>query len=142
MSKKLVAHASRMVDAPASEVWDALVEPERIKRYMFGSTVISDFKPGSPIVFEGEWEGKRYEDKGVIRTVEPRRKLEYTHFSPLSGQPDIPENYHTVTVELAEQGKRTKVTLSQDNNATEQERAHSEKNWAIMLEGLKKEVEG
>jgi uncharacterized protein YndB with AHSA1/START domain len=142
MAKKLVAQASATLNAPATEVWDALIKPERIKRYMFGTTVVSDFKPGSPITFKGEWEGKPYEDKGVIQKVEPLRRLQYTHFSPLSGQPDVPESYHTVTIELAEQGKATKVTLSQDNNATEKEKTHSEKNWAMMLEGLKQEVKG
>jgi hypothetical protein len=31
--------------------------------------------------------------------------------------------------------------LSQDNNATEQTREHSEKNWNMALAGLKKAVE-
>jgi hypothetical protein len=33
------------------------------------------------------------------------------------------------------------VSLSQDNNATEEARGHSEKNWAMMLDELKKLVE-
>jgi uncharacterized protein YndB with AHSA1/START domain len=77
----------------------------------------------------------------VILRAEPGRVLEYTHYSPLSGQPDVPENYHTVTIELSEQSGRTTVVLSQDNNATEQEREHSEKNWAGVLSGLKKLLE-
>jgi uncharacterized protein YndB with AHSA1/START domain len=42
-----------------------------------------------------------------------------------------------VTIELAEESPGTRVTLSQDNNATEQAREHSEKNWQMMLESLK-----
>jgi len=57
------------------------------------------------------------------------------------GKPNVPENYHTVVVELAEQGERTLVTLSQDNNPTEEAREHSEKNWQTMLDGLKKLLE-
>jgi len=53
----------------------------------------------------------------------------------------MPENYHTVTVELSENGNQTVVSLSQDNNETEQAREHSEKNWRIMLNGLKKFLE-
>jgi uncharacterized protein YndB with AHSA1/START domain len=96
---------------------------------------------GSPIVFWGEWQGNKYEDKGVILKFEPQRLLQYSHFSPLSGLPDTPENYHIVTIELTEQGAGTHLTLIQDNNPTEQAHEHSEKNWAMMLECLKKLVE-
>lgn len=141
MARGLVAKQSVKVDAPTSKVWDALVNPAMIKQYMFGTTAASDWKPGSPITFSGEWQGKPYKDKGVILRAEPGRVLEYTHYSPLSGQPDVPENYHTVTIELSEQNGGTTVVLSQDNNATEQEREHSEKNWAGVLSGLKKLLE-
>jgi uncharacterized protein YndB with AHSA1/START domain len=140
MPKNLIAKASVSIAAPAAKVWDALVNPEVIKQYMFGTTVASDWKQGSAITWKGEWQGKPYEDKGKILKIEPRRLLQYTHYSPLSG-PDIPENHHTVTIELAEAGAQTRVTLSQDNNATEEARQHSEQNWKMMLDGLKKLLE-
>jgi uncharacterized protein YndB with AHSA1/START domain len=99
--------------------------------------VTSDWVVGSPIVWKGERQGRAYEDKGIILQVVPERVLEYSHFSPLAGVPDIPENYHIVTVELSLDGERTRVTLSQDNNPTEQAREHAEKNWSVMLAGLK-----
>jgi hypothetical protein len=68
--------------------------------------------------------------------------LKSTHWSPLSGVPDIPENYHTVTYTLSDRGDSTEVTITQDNNATEQEQAHSEKNWKTVLEGMKSLLEG
>jgi uncharacterized protein YndB with AHSA1/START domain len=108
---------------------------------MFGSNVTSDWKEGSSIVWKGQWNGKAYEDKGLILKFKPEQTLQYSHFSPLSGQPDRPENYHTVTIELRGDGAQTVVSLSQDKNATEEERKHSEKNWSMMLAGLKKLVE-
>jgi uncharacterized protein YndB with AHSA1/START domain len=138
----LIARSSITIDAPAAQVWDALVDPTAIKQYMFDTNVTSDWKKGSPIVWKGEWKGKAYEDKGVIRQIEPGRALQYTHFSPLAGLPDRPENYHTVTIQLSAEGERTRVSLTQDNNPTEEARAHSESNWGMMLEGLKKFVEG
>jgi uncharacterized protein YndB with AHSA1/START domain len=142
MSRGLVAKHSIRINAPVAAVWDALVNPATIKQYMFGTTAQSQWTPGSPITFKGEWQGRSYEDHGVIVRAERERVLEYTHFSPLAGLPDTPENYHTVTVELSPAGPgATAVTLSQDNNATEQAREHSEKNWAIMLAGLKKLLE-
>ena len=82
-------------------------------------------------------DGKKYEDKGVILKLEPGNRIQYIHFSPLTGQPDLPENYHIVTIELSGKGKQTLVSLQQDNNATEEAREHSENNWNMMLVGMK-----
>jgi uncharacterized protein YndB with AHSA1/START domain len=142
INKGLVAQVSTTIASPRARVWKALITPDTVKQYMFGATVISDWREGSPIVWKGEWQGKPFEDKGVILQLEPERVLQYSHFSPLSGLPDAPDSYHTVTIELADQSPGTRVTLSQDNNATEQARQHSEKNWQTMLDGLKKILEG
>ena len=142
MQNDHIAKASTTINAPAAIVWDALVNPETIKRYMFGTNVVSDWKEGSPITWKGEWEGKAYEDKGTILKFSPPRQLQYSHFSPMTGQPDKPENYHTVTIDLAAGGAKTNVTLTQDNNATAEEREQSEKNWSMMLDGLKELLEG
>jgi uncharacterized protein YndB with AHSA1/START domain len=141
MNKDLMAKASIDINAPAEKVWQALVNPKAIKQYMFGTDAISNWREGSPIVWKGEWKGKAYEDKGVILQFKPEQTLQYSHFSPLAGLPDEPENYHTVTIKLSNHGKQTQVSLTQDNNANEEARAESEKNWGMMLEGLKKFVE-
>ena len=141
-TKKLIAKAETTINVSADKVWDALINPEIIKNYMFGTTVVSDWKVGSSIIWKGEWQGKPYEDKGVILQIAPKTKLQYSHFSPLTGLADSPENYHTVTIELAEKGVATLVALYQDNNSNDKEKEHSEKNWAMMLSGLKKVVEG
>jgi len=138
----LIARSSIVIDALPAKVWKALVTPAAIKQYMFDTNVTSDWKEGSPITWQGEWQGKAYEDKGVIRQFKPNQALQYTHFSPLAGLPDKPENYHTVSIQLSPDGNRTRVSLTQDNNLTEEARAHSEKNWKMMLDGLKKFVEG
>jgi uncharacterized protein YndB with AHSA1/START domain len=141
MDKNNIAKASISVDASTEKVWKALVDPKAIKQYMFGTNVVSDWREGGAITWKGEWQGKSYEDKGKILQLTPGRTLQYSHFSPLSGVPDKPENYHTVTIELAGNGNQTHVTLTQDKNATEEERAESEKNWGMMLSELKKFLE-
>lgn len=141
MNNNLVAKVLTAINAPLTKVWEALTKPEIIKQYMFGTNVVSDWEVGSSIVWKGEWQGKPYEDKGKILKFEEERMLQYNHFSPLSGKPDVPENYHTVTVELENDGSHTTITLSQDGNATEEDREHSEKNWQTMLDGLKKLLE-
>jgi uncharacterized protein YndB with AHSA1/START domain len=130
------------IDASIDKIWDALVRPEIIKRYMFGAQVTSSWKQGCPITWKGVWQGREYEDKGLILRFEPRSILEYSHYSPLSGLADTPGNYHTVTIMLARRGTHTMVSLSQDNNSTKEEKAHSEQNWKAMLASMKKILEG
>ena len=141
MSRLLVATASTLIDASPAAVYKALTDPADVKQYFFGTTLTTNWNKGSPISWKGEWQGRSYEDKGTVLANEPNRKLEYTHFSPLAGKPDLPENYHTVTIELTPEGSGTRVTLEQDNNETEEAREHSTKNWEMMLGGLKKHVE-
>jgi len=140
-AKNLVAKAEQTIDAPAEEVWNALTDPQKIKEYMFGATVTSDWKKGSPITWSGEMNGKKYEDKGQILEYNPTQILQYSHYSPMSSQPDAPENYHKVTIELEEKANKTNVVLTQDKNGSEKEQQESQKNWQMMLEGLKKTVE-
>lgn len=136
-----IAQAETQIEAPASRVWDALTDPDQIARYMFGSRVTTDWKPGSSIVWKGEYEGKPYEDKGEILEVEPERRLRMTHFSPMSGDEDVPENYHTLTYELEARNGSTRVSLTQDGNDTAEAAEHSQANWEEMLSGLKATVE-
>ena len=109
MNKSFIAKASISINVPVSKVWDALTNPEVIKQYMFGTNVISDWKEGSPIVWKGEWQGKKYEDKGMILKLEPERLIQYSHFSPLSGKQELAENYHTVTIELSGDRAQTHI---------------------------------
>jgi uncharacterized protein YndB with AHSA1/START domain len=142
MAKGLIANAAATIEAAKSRVWEALVSPAAIKQYMFGADVVSDWREGSSIVWKGEWKGKPYEDNGVVLRVRPGEVLEYSHYSPLTGKPDVPDSYHTVTVTLTGDGKQTRVSIAQDNNADDDTRKNSEQNWNTMLGGLKKLVEG
>lgn len=141
MNKNLIARASTRINTPRADVWKALVTSEAITHYMFGTTVVSDWQEGSPIVWKGEWQGKSYEDKGVILRLKPEQTLQYSHFSPLSGLADQAENYHTVTIEVSGDGDETQVVLTQDKNASEEAQAEAETNWGKMLAGLKQYVE-
>jgi len=121
------------IKAPATEVWQALTDPDLIERYMLGSKVTSDWEVGSPITWEGEWQGKTYRDKGEVLAVEPPRLLQVTHFSPLSGVEDKPENYHTVTYELSDESDHTHLELTQEPGEGAE--------WDAILSGLKELVE-
>jgi len=130
------------IEAPRAKVWDALTNPEKVKEYMHGTNLSTDWKVGSPISWKGDWKGKSYEDKGKVLEVVPEKLLKNTHWSPMGGSEDKPENYHTITYELKEQGSKTVLTLTQDNNATQQEADKmAEDNWGPVLQGLKKTAE-
>jgi len=141
MNKTFIAKATITINKSTSTVWEALTTPSIIKQYFFDVDVVTDWKVGSPIIYKGEWQGQSFEDKGKILKYEPEKVLASTHWSPLSGVPDSPENYHTVTYELSQFGSNTQVALTQDNNASEEEKADSERNWKMMLDGLKKLLE-
>jgi uncharacterized protein YndB with AHSA1/START domain len=143
---RAVARASVHVDAPVEDVWEALTEPELMHEYLFGATVSTDWSVGSPITFEGEWDGRKYEDKGEVLAFLPEDELAYTHWSPLSGTEDAPENYQVVDIAVDEIDDGTEVTLTQmtmTGEVTEDDlarRAQYEENWTTVLEGLKETV--
>ncbi len=136
-----VAVAVIEIDASPEEVWKSLIDPAAVREYMFGSEVVTDWSVGSPILFRGLWEGKPFEDKGSIVEIDQPALLRYTHYSPLSGAPDVPENYHTLTYALESVPEGTRVTLTQDNNETEAAAEHSAGMWRQLLETLREIVE-
>jgi uncharacterized protein YndB with AHSA1/START domain len=137
-----LATAETEINASPERVWDVLTDPAQIKKFMFGAEVETDWQPGSPITWQGEYEGKQYTDKGEIVAVEKARLLKVTHYSPLSGQPDVPENYHTLTYSLSATEGGTHLNLSQDNNGSQEEADHSSGMWKMLVDGVKEASEG
>jgi uncharacterized protein YndB with AHSA1/START domain len=142
VSESFVAEKSVSINASTDAVWQALTDPEKVKEYMHGTKMETDWKVGSPIFWRGEWKGNAYEDKGTVLAFEPQTLLRMTHWSPMGGSEDKPENYHVVTYELAGDGAITELTLKQDNNASKEEADQmAENNWGPVLDGLKKVAE-
>jgi uncharacterized protein YndB with AHSA1/START domain len=136
-----VATSAITIDAPPSRVWQVITDPAAVKEFMFGTELVTDWTVGGPIIWRGEWEGKDYEDKGYILEVEPGQRLVHTHFSPLGGEEDAPENYHTLTWTLEAREGATLLTLTQDNNATEQAAQHSQGMWDMLVADVKEIAE-
>jgi uncharacterized protein YndB with AHSA1/START domain len=141
MKNNLIAEISISINATDFQVWEAIINPKLIKQYMFGTEVTSEWKEGNPITWKGEYEGKSYKDKGVIKKIEVNKILQHTYLSGMSGKEDKPENYVTVTYKLSKEGDKTILSLSQDNNEDEKAKDSSKKNWNTVLEKLKKVVE-
>ena len=145
----LIIKNSITIDAPASKVWNALVNPEQTKKYMFGCEAISDWRKGSQLLWKGQHEGKEMVFvKGSIVDIQPERYLAYTVIDPNSTIEDIPENYLTVTYELKPENGKTAFTVTQGDYATvaEGERRFKESSnngegWNPLLVEIKKLVE-
>lgn len=149
MPNELVVKNSITINAPTSTVWDLLTNPEQTKKYMFGCETVSDWQPGSPLLWRMEHEGKEMVAvKGHIVEIQPEKRLVYTVFDPNSTMPDIPENYLTVTYELTPEFGQTVLTVTQGdyNTVADGERRYQEsynngEGWNPILVEIKKVVE-
>ena len=141
MKWNLVCETPITIDADASKVWKAITTPRLIKKYLFGTNASSDWKEGSTITYEGEYEGNAYKDKGVIKKSEPEKIFQSTYWSSMGSKEDKPENYNLVTYTLTSKNSKTTVILSQDNLQSEKDTEHMLENWKMTLKSLKKVVE-
>jgi uncharacterized protein YndB with AHSA1/START domain len=129
------AQVSRLIPAGPDRVWKTLTSREGMKAYMMGAEVEADWRVGGQIRMHGQYQGKRFEDRGE------ERKLAYTHESA-----SAPGQAHLVTFELTPRGDGTEVTVTQAAADGGKHPDHAgnkamyEKTWATMLEGLEKAI--
>ena len=142
LSETFTAQSSVNIDAPVAKVWQAITNPAIIKKYLFGTDVISNWTEGSTIEYSGNYEGKTYHDKGIIKKLVPEKVFQSTYWSSMSGKEDKPENYNLLTYILSTEDGKTILTVTQDNIKTQEEKTHSTNNWDAVLEKLKEVVEG
>lgn len=122
------------VARPPEVVWSEMLHPGA--RWMLGMNVETDFRPGSPVTFEGHYMGREFADRGTVVAVERPRLLHFTHFSPTMDLPDVPESYHdiAITLEPDDSGTRVRVVETNIETADRAERAHAL--WAKALSTL------
>ena len=126
-------------------MWDALVNPETIKQYMPVTDVVSEWREGGAILWKSEFQGKSFEVTGTVLRVEPGRLLEYDHSRPIfrpAGASRAPVTYQRVTIELSREGAQTRLSVTERDNTTERELAHSEGGWRLAFGNLKALLEG
>ena len=89
------------INAAPDHVWRVLTEPEFTEKYMFGCRTVSDWQVGSPLTWEGVFDGKKLVAvKGGIVVLERPRRLHYTVFDPNANYVDEPRNYLHITYAL------------------------------------------
>jgi uncharacterized protein YndB with AHSA1/START domain len=136
-----VVEVDTTIDADAATVWKAMTNKQ--SPMFMGATIDTDWTPGSQYTLKGEWGGKPFTDYGEIETASTGKELSFTHWSKT---PERPESYNLVRYRISPAGKGSKVTLAQFARGKAQDfddkaKAEFKKNWAMMLEGLKKAAE-
>lgn len=137
----LTATASIQISATSAVVWDALTNPTQIANYLFGTRTTTTWQPGSPITFEGEFQGQPYLDKGMVQECNPEQSLSYTYWSGFSGLVNIPENYSLVTYTMKGVENGILLTVSQTGFANEDGQKHSIHAWENILQQIKTMLE-
>ncbi len=141
MKNNFQLEVTTIINASIREVWEGLTDPALIKQYFFGTDTYTDWQPGNPIRFTGEWQGKTYSDKGTIMEVKPYKLIRYDYWNSMSGIEDRPENYIVVTYELSGEDGAVNLLVRQQNIPDEKTKTHSEENWKKVLQGLKELLE-
>ena len=131
------ATSTILVHAHLERVWDAQTKPEIVKQYFFGTDQVTDWTVGSPIYFRGEWQGKRYEDRGTVLSFQPMTSLSFNYWSSFSGLDDRPELRQIIRYDLAPADDGIRVTVTQTNVDTQERADHSASNWTGVLAGMK-----
>lgn len=142
MNKELRMATSIEINADKVKVWDALTNPEKIKIYLFGTETLTNWETGSEIIFQGEYQGHQYQDKGIILNIKTNEFLQYTYWTGFSGLEDKPENYSLVTYKLEDTAdNKTLLTLTQEGFTNEEAQQHSQTNWTNVLQQIKQLTE-
>jgi len=149
MGAKLEVKNTIHINAVPEKVWDALVNPEQTKKYMFGCETVSDWEKGSSLLWRGEYEGRQMVFvKGFILAIEPPGYLKYSVTDPNADWEDIPENYLNVTYTLSAENNGTLLTVIQDGfeNAAQGEKRYQDvynngDGWNPILLQIKSLVE-
>lgn len=136
MQNNITARVTHNYDASIAHVWKAITDNNMIPQWMKGTKADSDWREGSPINWEGEWEGKPFKASGKVLTAQKPHTLKYTH---LDSRPEA--TTHTITIQLQQEGDGTRLELSQDGN--DQEGADmGEKIWSSMFFDLETVLKG
>ena len=142
MRNDLAVSSSIDINAQPAKVWQALTTPEIIKEYLYGTETVTDWKVGSEIIFQGDYQGHKYRDKGVIQSSIPNELFSYTYWSGFSGLEDKPENYSLVTYRLKQvDNNQTRFTWEQKGFANEEGYKHSVNGMPEFLQKIKEIVE-
>ncbi|MBN8825303.1 MULTISPECIES: SRPBCC domain-containing protein [unclassified Spirosoma] len=138
MRQDLTVSKSIDINASPARVWEVLTNPALIQEYLFGTQTLTNWAIGSEIIFQGEYENQHYRDKGTILKNVPNQLLSYSYWSGFSGLDERPENYATVTYQIAEKGTNlAEFTWTQQGFSSEAGYNHSLNGMDDFLKQIK-----
>jgi len=130
------------INAPIAKVWEALTQPELVKKWQSGSNLLTDWKVGSEIRFKNEWNGQVFEQWGKVLEFTPYEIIKYTLFVPVQDLEDKPENYFTMSYVLSQNSDSVHLLINQEDHrpGSVQDEPNGEENE--ILNALKALLEG
>jgi uncharacterized protein YndB with AHSA1/START domain len=140
MHYTFVARAEILIHTEINKLWTAITNPYKVKLY-FESDQAAEWKAGSPLTFKGQFQGREYQDKGIITEIIENKAFEYSFWSQFSGKEDRPENYSLIRYELDQTEDRVKLTVTQNNYTTQAGAEQSSQEWAGVLASVKQMME-
>lgn len=150
MENGFTVESSIFIHAPVSNIWDLLINPKKIKMYLYGSDVITDWKAGSEILFtrdrlhsKAPISEKPIVDRGKVLEIEKEKLLKFSFYSSMEGYPDLPENYSIVSYTINRQGVNSfRLDYRRNNIPIEIEKRNQDKFMPGMMGQLKMLAEG
>jgi len=126
------------INASLNAIWEALTQPELMKRWMSDSEIeiVTTWEVGSFIIINI----REVSYKTAFTNIKDR-VLEYSHLSSISRLPDEPENYTIIRFTLQPEDDQTMLELELTNFPTESHYKHIDFYWTITLGVLKRIVE-
>ena len=126
-----------LIDQPIPPIWEALTSPMLTRKYFYGCDILSDWKVGSPIIYQEVTADKVTNHvTGIIKKIVPGVMFSYEFISERS----------LVTTKVTFQllhtiYNQTRVIVMQDCGDDQAMYNDSMKGWDFVLMGLKNVVE-
>jgi len=142
MAKKQTSEKNIIINIDPENLWNILTKSKYTKEYMFNCSVNSDWKKGSQITWEGNYQGYQAFQKGEIIDVKPFELIKYSTFDPNFGLEDIPENYIHVSYLLKAIDGQTELTIVNETfDGNEERMGHINQGWDMVIEKIKEVAE-
>lgn len=130
------------IKTTASHLWKVLTESSYTKQYMFNCSVESDWKLGSSVIWEGEYNGYKAYQQGEVIKVVAGQQLTYSTFDPNQGLADVSENYIHVSYTIHTINDECQLTITNETFDNNPERmSHINQGWDMVIGSIKSVAE-
>lgn len=124
------------INASPAAIWEALTVPAVMQRWIIDVPIQIIITPrsGGQLQLSGDLHGIPFDNHGEILHWKPELFLQYTYWSSLSQQADVPENYALISFRLDEPGQ---LHFTQENILTAPTYHHFNFYWNTALALIK-----